>query len=269
MTSAGIAISAEKARQFDETYRVFKETGYVVFEREVPAPVIAEMRRVFDDYYVEYSKQKPNLKRVLMHLPFKAPLYHSLFVENAAVLGIAKRALGNNFVCSYFGSETALPEADYMKAHFDLAFLNRLRFLNPLLSLINKTAGTLGYYYGIHVSVPLVDAGLENAPFEIWPRTNRLSLRASKPEKVLMPAGSLMVRDIRNLHRGTPHMGNLPRPFLSLVYLRPWVPGWRPPEIPSDVYEALSPQMQRMFRHARIGEAVPDPQAWAVRRRSL
>jgi len=134
---------------------------------------------------------------------------------------------------------------------------------------VNKTAGTVGYYYGIHVSVPLVDAGLENAPFEIWPRTNRLSLTQSKPEKVLMPAGSLMVRDIRNLHRGTPHVGNLPRPFLSLVYLRPWTPGWRAPEIPAEVYQSLSPQMQKMFRHAPIGEPVPDPSAWAVRRRNL
>lgn len=251
-----------------QTYRAFQHSGYVLFERAVPPDIVGQMRTVFDEYFTPFTARRPGRKRFLMHLPFKAPLYDPLFIEHPLVLDIVDRALGKDCICGYFSSETPLPGAEMMKAHFDLAFVKRMTALNHPLAFVNRLLGSAGYYYGIQVSLALVDSHADNAPFEIWPGTNRLSLRRSRPSAVLMPAGSLLVRDVRNLHRGTPHHGaGGARPFLSLVFLRPWVPGWKPPEIPLDVYNTLSPRARHLFRRASIGQDVPSPEAWASRSR--
>lgn len=252
----------------DAAWQEFNEKGYVVFERAIEPLVLAEMYEVWAEYFEPFRKRrKPEIKRFPMHLPFKPPLYHPAFVEHPAVLALVDRLLGRRYVCGYFGSETPLPGADYMKAHFDLMFLSRMTFMNAPLGFANRALGTLRYFYGIQVSVPLVDSRDDNGPFEIWPASNRWSLRTRAPERLLMPAGSLLVRDIRNLHRGTPHRGTAPRPFLSLVYLRSWVPRWKLPEIPADVYAALPARSRQLFSRARVGQPVPDPEAWAERSR--
>lgn len=251
----------------DQAYKEFRKKGYVVFESAISADLVREMSETFQEYFGPFRERRPDFNRLLMHLPFKSPLYDPRFVENPAVMEIAYRVLGKDCVLGYFGSETALPGADFMKIHFDLAFLTKMTYLNGPLSLLNKLLGSLNYCYGIQVSVPLVDSREDNAPFEIWPATNRFSLKKRPSEVILMPAGSLIVRDIRNLHRGTPHRGQAPRPFLSLVYLRSWVPRWKAPEIPSEVYDGLPQRSQRLLRMASIGQAVPSPQAWAERPR--
>src|ERR1039458_2848333 len=103
--------------------------------------------------------------------------------------------------------------------------------MNKPLAAANRLLGSLNYYYGIQASLALVDSHQNNAPLEIWPASNRISFRTQPSKRLLVPAGSIIVRDIRCLHRGTPHAGVGARPFLSLVYLRPWVPGWRASQI--------------------------------------
>jgi hypothetical protein len=255
------------ATAIGDAVREFREKGYVMFPAVIDARLLGAMYAVWEEYFVAFTSRRPELKRWLMHLPFKAPLYDPDFVENPLVLDVVDRMLGEDCICGYFGSETPLPGATFQNPHFDLAFLRSRRFLNRPLAFLNRALGSGGFCYGIQVSVPLVDSGLENAPFEIWPGSNRLRLRPRPPELVVMPAGSLLVRDIRNLHRGTPHRGTEPRPFLSLVYLRPWVPAWKPPEIPGAVYDTLPPRSRRLFRMASIGHDVPDPQSWARRAR--
>jgi hypothetical protein len=251
----------------DAIHDEFADKGYVVFERAVDRDLVERMRNVYEEYFVPFSRRRPELRRWLMHLPFKAPLYDPRFIEHPQVLQIVDRVLGPDCVCGYFGSETPLPGAEAQAPHFDLAFLHKRRFLNGPLSFANKLLGSLHYYYGVQVSLALVDTHLGNAPLEIWPASNRLGLRSRRSELMVMPAGSLLVRDIRNLHRGTPHPGDAPRPYISLVYLRPWVGGWKQPEIPHEVYAQLPPRSQRLFRRATLGVPVPDPVAWATRRR--
>lgn len=263
----GLGAGGNGASRTDGALREFRSKGYVVFESVLPRSLVAEMHAAWLEYFTPFQRRRPESKRLLMHVPFKAPLCDPLFVENPLVLAIADRVLGRDYLCGYLGSETPLPGAEPMQAHFDLAFWNRFTFLNGPLSFANRLLGSLQYYYGLQVSVPLVDSGPENAPFEIWPATNRLGSAGTTSERLTMPAGSILVRDVRNLHRGTEHLGSDPRPFLSLVYLRTWVPAWKPPEIPTDVYASLPERSRRLFRRASVGQAVPDPETWAVRAR--
>lgn len=251
----------------DKAYQEYRRKGYVVFERALPPDLVEDMLAVWMEYFTPFVDRRRDGDRHLMHVPFKWPLYDPRFIENPWVLSIADQVLGRNYICGYFGSETPMPGAAGQEPHFDLRFRKRFTALNGPLNFLNKALGSVGYSYGMQVSVPLVDSTLVNAPLEIWAGTNRFSMRRKTSELLVMPAGSIIARDIRNLHRGTPHRGDRVRPFLSLVYLRPWVPAWRQPEIPRDIYNGLSPRARQLFRKAAVGHQVPDPAAWATRAR--
>jgi hypothetical protein len=265
MISTDLSLERPSVIDTDAAYQEFRRNGYVVFERVLPADLLAEMHAVWAEYFAAFSARRPAARRLIMYLPFKWPLYDSRFIENPLVLQITDRVLGKNYVCGYFASETPLPGAKPQPLHFDLQFFNGWASLNRPLSYANKLLGTFGYAYSIQVTVPLVDSRVENAPLEVWPATNRLTAGpACGPSSILMPAGSILVRDLRLLHRGTTHLGLEPRPFLSIVYSRTWVPKWRAPEIPTDVYNQLPARSRRLFRLARIGHAVPSAQEWAL-----
>jgi len=122
------------------------------------------------------------------------------------------------------------------------------------------------------LNIPLVDAREDNGPLEVWPggthhyvapRSQVPTLAATmRSERVLMPAGSLMIRDSRMWHRGTPNRSNAPRPNFTLIYSRFWLKlRYRPIPISRSIYDALSDRAQRLLRLENIGgeeDRVPD-----------
>jgi hypothetical protein len=264
MIATDLSVTKTQAVHSESAYQEYQRKGYVVFKRVLPPDLIAEMYAVWAEYFTAFSKRRPAARRLIMYLPFIAPLYDPRFVENPLVLQITDRVLGKNCVCGYFASETPLPGAGFQPVHFDLQFFNKWAPLNRPLSYANRLLGTLNYAYSIQVTVPLVDSTEDNAPLQVWPASNRFTRANAGPESVLMPAGSILVRDLRNLHRGTAHHGEAARPFLSIAYVRRWVPKWRAPEIPLDVYNNLPERSRRLFRLAQIGKSVPGPEEWAT-----
>jgi hypothetical protein len=73
-------------------------------------------------------------------------------------------------------------------------------------------------------------------------------------ELVTMPAGSLLIRDMRMWHRGTPNRSTVARPHLALIYSRFWYreTGYPPIAIDNAVFEGLSPRARQLFRFERI-----------------
>jgi hypothetical protein len=77
-------------------------------------------------------------------------------------------------------------------------------------------------------------------------------------ESALMPAGSLLIRDMRMWHRGTPNRSNEPRPNMALIYSRFWLRESNYPQIgiPRETYASLSERAKRLFRFENIGGAL-------------
>ncbi len=100
---------------------------------------------------------------------------------------------------------------------------------------------------------------------EIWPGGTHLwagggDMQALAQEmasvRVTMPAGSVLLRDLRMWHRGTPNHADHARPNMALVYTRPWYRfEQKPPVIARAAWERLSERAQKLFRHAVIEEA--------------
>ncbi|MEM8497974.1 MAG: phytanoyl-CoA dioxygenase family protein [Pseudomonadota bacterium] len=64
------------------------------------------------------------------------------------------------------------------------------------------------------------------------------------------PAGSIMIRDVRAWHGGTPNVGDAPRSIPNLEFYAPWFREPMVPGISFADFKRLSPSAQRLIRHS-------------------
>jgi hypothetical protein len=231
--------------------------GYVVLDAVIPLPLIDRMRARFDELLAtrvaeQASNRGPN--RYQMTLPFEPPFSDPLVYENPRVLAIMERLLGPDFICTYFASDTPLPGSDYQRVHAD----TRLLFPETSLSLP---------CYGAVLNIPLVDATEGNGSLELWPggthlMPGRLDLQALAETMVSiranMKAGSVLLRDLRVWHRGTPNRSSRSRPNMALVYTRPWYRFEQPAmQLSRTAYDTLSDRARAMFRFNQLVDSAP------------
>ncbi len=227
--------------------------GFVLFESVIPRDRIEIIRTAFLQKLEEHrarASSNRGTNRYQMHLPFEEPFIDPYIIEHPLAMQVLEAILGSNCHCYYFASDTALPGSDYQSVHSD----THLLYPDTTLSLPA---------YNIVVNIPLIDVRLEHGPVEIWPggthlMPGNLDLKALAPEMnselVTMPAGSVVIRDMRMWHRGTPNRSNEIRPHLALIYARAW---FRPIDyatikITGATYDTLSERAKRLFRYERI-----------------
>ncbi|ALS28701.1 phytanoyl-CoA dioxygenase [Paenibacillus sp. 32O-W] len=256
-----LAIAAEQVRA----------NGYILFEKVLDEDKIKTIRAAFDPIFDEYISRKgynTGTNRAQMHLPFMQPFIDEDVICNPFAMEVIDEILGKDNRCTYFASDTPMPGSDYQNVHCDLMPLfPELAVPLPPFSLV--------------VNIPLVDVTEENGPLEIWPggthqnpdRANHDTLdgsvnphlhivRAAEhmySEKLYMPAGSIVIRDIRMWHRGTPNRSNDRRTNLAMIFNRSWYGGGSYIQIPQETYDALPARARELFRTERIGWPVRMP----------
>jgi hypothetical protein len=240
--SAELALLAEQLRT----------AGYAVLPERLPAPLVDALRERFLELLSARAAAAPlnrGPQRTQMYLPWEAPFTHPLLYENDAVLALCEAVLGPDPALVYFASDTPLPGSDYQRVHSD----TRLLFPETQLSLPA---------YGLVLNVPLVDCSEENGSLEFWPGGTHLFPACSDVERLAallpsrranLPAGSLLLRDLRMWHRGTPNRSAAPRPHLALVYVRPWYRFEQElPRLTPAALEGLSERARRLLRYAIV-----------------
>jgi len=246
-----VRYSAEQIQLMADQVRV---DGYTLLEDGLPRDRVEAMRVRFEELLAEKAAREPfnrGANRRQMYLPWEPPFTDPLLYENEEALAVVEAVIGPDPALVYFASDTALPGSDYQKVHSD----TQLLFPETSLSLPA---------YGLVVNVPLVDCTEENGSLEFWPggthlMPGRMDLPALAPRmqsrRANMPAGSLLIRDLRMWHRGTPNRSDHPRPHLALVYVRPWYRFEQEvPTLRRHVYQALPERSRRLLRHARLTE---------------
>lgn len=244
------SLSPETLKSAVEQVRM---NGYVIFEGVLPRERVAALHSRFMEVfeaYVARTQSNRGANRFQMHLPFAAPFCEPQVIAHPFALAVMDQLLGDDCVCHYFASDTPLPGSDYQKVHSDI------RPLFPESDLVAPP-------FSIVLNIPLVDFREENGPLEIWPGGTHLMpgvrdmerlAPLMRSELVLVPAGSLIIRDLRMWHRGTPNRSTAPRPNMALIYSRPWLKTHYPPiAIPEATYRNLSERAQRLFRLENIG----------------
>ena len=249
----------------DDALQQIRMNGYVVFESILSQVLIDELReRYMELLNAVMAKDPPNrgAKRWQMHLPFEAPFNHSDVISHPIVLSVIDQLRGENCICHYLGNNTPLPGSDYQPTHSDI---------HQLFPEIDAPSPV----YCIVLDIPLVEFRKENGAMEIWPGGTHLMpsgidieniSKIMHSEQILMPAGSLLIRDARMWHRGTPNVSDEPRPNIALMYARSWFKTMYPQiGIRQDIYDSLSERAQQLFRHEEIGSG-EDPRTKMVTR---
>lgn len=238
--------------RFRIAVQLVRMNGFVLFERVLSETLVQALHATFLRVFEKYvARTDPNrgTHRYQMHLPFVEPFIHPDVTANPFALQVIEALLGEECVCHYFASDTPLPGSDYQRVHADI---------HPLFAEGPPTPP-----YSLVMNVPLVDCTVENGAVEVWPGGTHLmppgiDMQALAPlmhsERVCMPAGSLLIRDMRMWHRGTPNRSSHPRPHLAFIYSKPWLRISYPPiAIPQETYDTLTERQKRLFRLENIG----------------
>jgi len=205
----------------DRALQQLRELGYVVLESVFPEGWIPDfLQQYLGEAGRQYGDQWPKTHGGISS-PMCKPFLDPLVIQNPFAMQILSSALGEDFFAYLpYGSNTAWPGSPVQHIHRDSGHL----FPDTPYVLPMSTAV---------VNIPLVDFSQENGATEVWPASHliadaqteqKLSLEARVKElpsvRVIMPAGSVVVRDMRCWHRGMPNRTAQPRPMLALVYFR-------------------------------------------------
>jgi len=224
---------------------LMKRDGYVVLENCLSQDFIHELRTAFmahmdekvtrfglkpvkptdgrdvknNNVKIDFRPEGGNhdLNRWNMHLPTTPLFLNEKLIAHPSVMAVVEKLLGPDSVAFILASDTPYPGSGFQNIHQDFP------------------------RFGFTVNIPLVDFTEENAPLEIWPGSH---VRKSKNDKtdfhtrnvflskkeiaeinehipskrMLIKAGSILIRDQRLVHRGTANKSNGSRPCLSIWY---------------------------------------------------
>jgi hypothetical protein len=230
-----------------------RSDGFVIFDSVLEESLVERLRKALlqriDDYVVTVAGRQ----QTRYHLPLRLaePFIDDMVITNPLVMPTLVETLGDDLAISYFGSDTAAPGSTYQDVHADG---------RPLFPELPVNLAT----YGVVVNFPLVDFHEDNGPLEIWPNAShqlagidaRVASAIAAGTPVFAPAGSLIMRDLRLWHRGTPNRTTELRPLISVVYSRAWYRfgpaevGYPEPRIRRDDYDHWSPEARTLFRFA-------------------
>jgi hypothetical protein len=240
--------------------RTLRECGYVVLEGVLPTEWVEELRVAFVAELKRAVEGKPEeLKKAKGHYgtssPMQSPFTDPLAIENPFACQLMESAMGKG-VFGYlpYGCNTAWPGSGVQNLHRDTGQLFRGEpYVLPVSIVV--------------VNIPLVDFTVENGATEVWPGSHLIVDRgeadrekqderaAQMPSvRVTMPAGSVVVRDLRCWHRGMPNRTQIIRPMTALVYFRqfhhlPDTMGSFNPKVPRDIWESMSERAQHLYRY--------------------
>jgi ectoine hydroxylase-related dioxygenase (phytanoyl-CoA dioxygenase family) len=228
--------------------------GFVILHDVVPAPLIEAARRAFAPIFEAGRRAGPNRgpDRYCVWTPFLPPFSDPLLYANPAILAVLTRVLGEDLALAAFGSDTCAPGAERQPVHRD----------EPA-TLYAEANGISLPTYAVTVNVPLTEVTIENGPMELWPGgTHRLQapprleqVAAGMPSQLAtLTPGSVLLRDIRTWHRGTPNRSSAPRTLLGYAYTRAWFRYWTvsPPRVPAASWAQLPELERRLLRYAEI-----------------
>jgi ectoine hydroxylase-related dioxygenase (phytanoyl-CoA dioxygenase family) len=249
---------------------LIKVNGYVVFERVLPKMQVEQLNQQYLDILEPYLKEhyeevyypkngfNDGTNHIRLYLPFEQPFIDESIIAHPFVTAVLDQLLGEDCVLHYFATNTSLPGGQKCQpVHADTSsqFGDRCAVNLPISNLV--------------VNFPLVDTHENNGPMELWPGGTHLLPdywygpkaynKAKLAEhmhsvKAFMPAGSIMIRDDRMWHRGTPNKSDQPRPNIAMIY----APASNAPrngniQIPQETFDKLSERAKRLLRFEKIG----------------
>jgi ectoine hydroxylase-related dioxygenase (phytanoyl-CoA dioxygenase family) len=250
--------------------------GYVIFEEVLPREKVEQLNKRYNEILNPYLERNyeavynpkngfnDGTNHIRLYLPFEQPFIDESIIAHPYVTALLDQLLGEDAVLQYFATNTSLPGGEKCQpVHADTSsrFGDRCQVNLPISNLV--------------VNFPLVDTHENNGPMELWPGGTHLlpdywygpkAYNKGKMAehmhfiKAFMPAGSIMIRDDRMWHRGTPNKSDQPRPNIAMIYSAQWNAHRNGKlQIPQETYDKLSDRAQKLLRFEKIGSPVIEP----------
>jgi len=244
--------------------RFFLDQGFVILEEVLPLPWVHNLRSATNvELESKYEGKEGELERARRHggtpSPMKMPFTDPLIIENPMTFQILEHVFGERFYGSLpYGCNTAFPGSEAQNVHRDCGHLfPELEVaLPPVLIVVNFS---------------LDQFTADNGATEIWPGSHHtlnddkneigtLRVGVERPARypsvqMVMPAGSIILRDMRTWHRGMPNTTDKPRTMLSLVYFRQfYLPdnlGAAVTDLTDEEWNQFSPRAKLVYRLRR------------------
>lgn len=259
--------------------RTFQEAGYVVLNDIYDPPWVATLRATYDALIARYLSDRGGLEaldgktfgknHVGIHPALTAPWSDPQIVCHPIVDQVLSAVLGADYQCGYFHSNAAYPGSGVQPVHRDAAPLfaaSELNVPHPAASVV--------------LNIPLCDFTLENGSTEVWPGSHLIVDRAGTgkadlearaavlpSERTCIPAGSLILRDLRMFHRGMPNDSPDVRAMLAIVYVRSWrVTGAL--EVPQSTWDNWPERTRQVFRGNLVVPDVDSPPPYRLTKTS-
>lgn len=246
-----------------EIQMALRSDGFVIFDSVLEEFVVkrlhkAMLQRIDDHVDAVLDNQPQDRYHLPLHL--EDPFLDAEVVTNPLVMPTLVDVLGDDLAVSYFGSDSVVAAPGYQPVHTDG---------RPLFHEFPVVLPP----YGVVVNFLLVDYHENNGPTDFWPNAShqlasidpQVGSRIIPPTSLIAPAGSLVMRDLRMWHRGTPSNSDVIRSMIAVVYSRSWYRfgpaevGYPEPRISEREYQNLRPEVQSLFRFATRDAAALDP----------
>lgn len=273
-------------QHLEDALRALQVSGYVVFENVLDQAHVQRLHsafmEIFGRYVAEIGDNRGKQRQGGVPLPIEDEFADPVIIGNAMVTDLIERLLGPELVCSYYASDTPLPGSEYQPVHRDgkdlfpgvpVTVPPYMYELNIPLVDFREDNGPIEVWPRTHLvsDFPLLEQQRDelrggNGQLTVTTESGRpVSVLASAQRdtsvqefadglaglRVLMPAGSFLVRDPRMWHRGTPNRSSAARPMLSLAYGRSWY-RFNAITLRRDVYDAWPHRIRELFRLACI-----------------
>jgi ectoine hydroxylase-related dioxygenase (phytanoyl-CoA dioxygenase family) len=233
----------------DEACERLRIDGYVMLEGIVPPGKLERARVAYErDILGPATRTAPNrgTNRWQAFLPFRDPYCDPEIWAHPLVLDVVARVLGEDALLQVISSDTPLAGSDYQGVHTDVV---------PLYPGLELTLPP----HALGLTIPMVDVTAENGPMEFWPGTHQVMSqgidveRAAKARPSVMPlsrVGTVMLRDFRAWHRGTPNRTAAPRSVIGFAFVRSWFSLFAPVSVPERILAGMSERCRRMLRRS-------------------
>jgi ectoine hydroxylase-related dioxygenase (phytanoyl-CoA dioxygenase family) len=170
-------------------------------------------------------------------MPFEPSCFAPEFFFDPDVLAIVRGVLDERAVADQWGCDVPLRGSENQIAHVD--------YRRPLFPECPDL--TLPPYM-LLVSFGLIKITPAHGPIKIAPGSHRIP--ESEMQPVLLDIGDVLVRHPWVLHRGTPNTTGMPRPLVTIRYVRHWYADSSRDanSIPRDVWQSLKPEQKAIMR---------------------
>lgn len=243
--------------------QTFNDVGYVVLEDAYSDAFLETVRVAYEAALEAFIESKGGLEALegktfgKNHIgffpPLVGPVADTTLAAHPIAVQVMKELLGPELQCAFFHTNTALPGSGTQPVHRDTGHL--MGVPHPVATLV--------------LNVPLCDFTIENGATEVWPGTH-LTLgpvdetRAAEfpSTRTTVPAGSLILRDMRMWHRGMPNNADYPRTMFAIVYERGFL---RTPviSVPRSTWDTWSDDARHIFRfNTVIEDSKHTPRTW-------